>query len=352
MNELFLHSEEAYGFDDLYGEEAGDLYEGMAYDAEEFWPEAFLEEDLPLFFEDDLSADLEHTAMLEELDGLAEAYDGYDPSLFDEVDDMAEGLRAVLREDYADASSEEVHEALFDILETMSPAEGFSFAKALKQIGKAGKRVLRDPKVSQIAGTVLPVAGAAIGTVYGGPAGTAVGSQLGNVAASAFKGARKQRTTPAGRAQPGRPDARRPTAARRPSRTTTRLRPAASARPSPQGGSSAAAQLLTLTQNPEILKSLMALALGAQGRAAVNPKGSRATVPVGAVVNLLATLTRRAARDAEALYGGEQSLDPTDGEGYYGSQQSLYGEALYAEFLRGETQDIIEAEAINDVLYE
>lgn len=207
-------------------------------------------------------------------------YDAFDDAEFDESldedaefddSDFPEVLRESLREDYADAEPEELEAALDNMFEAMSPAESFNFAKALNQIGSGASAALSNPLVGQIARTALPIAGGAAGTLIGGPAGTAVGGALGQAAAKAL---------PSG--APSAPKAPRPVE-----------RPPAA--PSVANGSTAAAQGLVLTQQPEVLKSLLALALGQHGRAAVNG------VPVGAVMNLLSNVFTEAAADADEL---------------------------------------------------
>lgn len=192
----------------------------------------------------------------------------------EETVELAEALREVLHEDYRDATPEEMQEALFNILGTMTPAEGLNFGKILGQIRRAGKKVLDDPTVGQIAQVVLPVAGATVGTLAGGPAGTAIGGKLGQAAGQAFsKGSQ--------------PSSAAATAPVSPS--------------SPQGGSAAAEQLLQLTQNPDVLKSLSSLALGSLGNMNVKLGNGGPSVPVGGVMNLIGTLAGKAAVDADEL---------------------------------------------------
>lgn len=192
----------------------------------------------------------------------------------EETAELAEALREVLHEDYREATPEEMQEALFNILGTMTPAEGLNFGKILRQIRRAGKKVLDDPTVGQIAQVVLPVAGATVGTLAGGPVGTAVVGKLGQAAGQAFS-------------KGDQPTSAAPTAPVSPS--------------SPQGGSAAAEQLLQLTQNPDVLKSLSSLALGSLGNMNVKLGNGGPSVPVGGVMNLIGTLAGKAAADADEL---------------------------------------------------
>lgn len=208
---------------------------------------------------------------------------GEEEMWFDEAEEtveLAEALREVMHEGYKDATPEEMQEALFNVLGKMTPAESINFGKVLRQIGQAGKKILDDPTVAQIAQAVLPAAGATVGTVAGGPIGTAVGGTLGQAAVQAFPGARTTNTPAAAAAPPS------PT--------------------SPQSGSAAAEQLLQLTQNPDVLKSLSSLALGSLGNMNVKLGNDGQLVPVGGIMNLIGTLAGKAAADADELLRGSE----------------------------------------------
>jgi hypothetical protein len=101
-------------------------------------------------------------------------------------EELADVLRSSLRAEYADASDEELRDALEDIFDAMSPAEEFSFGAALSQAGKSFIRLAADPTFRQVVRTAAPIAGGALGTVIGGPVGTALGTRLGNLAAGAL----------------------------------------------------------------------------------------------------------------------------------------------------------------------
>lgn len=234
----------------------------------------------------------------EDLDWFPDEYDDIDAAdpadvLWDAVSDiesedmdatdLADVLWDALSDDYADADPDDVADALAEMLETMSPAEAFNFAKAFKQIGRSAGKVVANPVFGQIAGTVLPIAGGAVGTVFGGPVGTALGSSLGSAAAGALsKGARSR---------PGLPAVGR-------------------AIPAVAGGSAAAAQGLVLTQQPEVLKSLLALSMGSQGQKSVNG------VPVAKVLSMLSSVFGQAAADAdELMYLDQEGVDQADDSG-------------------------------------
>jgi hypothetical protein len=260
--------------------------------------------------------------LIEEEQYLDESLDADTDSFEDDVD-LAEILREALLEDYADATADEMDEALSSILDSMSPAESFNFAKALRQIEKGAAKALSDPLVGQIAATVLPVAGGAVGTLVGGPAGTALGSTLGTAAAKAL---------PA-----------RPSPAGRPKTPGSALVPTQPPTTSPvSGGSAAAMQGLVLSQQPDVLKGLLALALGEQGRKSVNG------VSVGSMMNLLSSVFGQAAADAdELLYGAEETpqyLLDADDYGYADPAIPAHrARALYSVLMDAENQDLEEA---------
>lgn len=206
----------------------------------------------------------------------------------DESADLAEALRESLVDEYADATASEMSEALANVLESMSPAEAFNFAKALKQIPRGAGRVLADPAFGQIAGSALPIAGGALGTVIGGPVGTALGTSLGTAAAKALP--RSPTKAPVSRtaAPPTAPPAATPAAA---------------------GGSAAAAQGLVLTQQPDVLKSLLALAMGQHGQKTVSG------VPVAKIMSMLSSVFGQAATDAdELMYLDQEAFEESSAE--------------------------------------
>ena len=239
-------------------------------------------------WEDDYSDALESAEEADDLsgDGMFEVFADYEPDMFDDAAALAEALREVLNEDYQDATPEEMQDILFNILDTMTPAAEFSVTSALRKISQAGKKVLRDPTVSQIAQTALPLTGSALGTIYAGPVGTDVGGKLGQAAGQAFTGGRKRWAMPAPAKK----------AAGNAMRGVTSVSHASS-----QSGSAAAAKLLGLTQNPDMLKSLLALALGSQGRESIQVGQDGPPVQLDGFMNLLSQLVSEAVADADEL---------------------------------------------------
>ena len=72
------------------------------------------------------------------------------------------------------------------------------------------------------------------------------------------------------------------------------------------GGSAAAAQGLVLSQQPEMLRSLLATALGQQGRQQVSG------VPVAQLLTLFSQVIGQAAADADELMYLEQQPDAAE----------------------------------------
>lgn len=262
-----------------------------------------------------------------------------------DAEDLADVLRSVLHEGYADASDEEMSDALANVLDSISPAEAFNFASALDRIGKGASQLISDPTFAAVAQTALPILGGAAGTMIGGPIGTALGGKLGSLAASALPTrpgpaqaaaqpvAAAPAQTAAVAASPGVAPAA--VAAAAPAASIPAITPPGIPPPVPgsaspvAGGSAAAAQGLVLTQQPDVLKSLLATALGQHGTATVSG------VPVAQVLGLLSQVFGKAAADAdELMYLGQQS-DAAEGvpDGADDSVDSLYADLLGADNL-------------------
>jgi hypothetical protein len=281
--------------------------------------------------------------------------------------ELADILRSTLREEYAGSSDEEMAGALDNVLDAMSPAEAYSFGSALNQIGKSASRLASDPAFIQIARTAAPIAGGALGTLIGGPVGTALGSKLGSLAANALP-------VPSAPRIPSAPTAPPAAAARVPSAVAAASpvipvpaapppvipappiipapageqpvasAPVPSAAPTPPdfplapgpasslaGGSAAAAQGLVLTQQPEVLRGLLATALGQHGRQRISG------IPVAQLLAMLSQVFGQAAADADELMYLGQQADATESvvldDVRAGPARSLYGDLLGADNL-------------------
>ena len=294
----------------------------------------------------------------------------------------ADVLRSALRSEYAHASDAELTGAVEIVLEAMSPAEALNFGAALDQIGKSGSTLTADPAFQQMVGTAAPIVGGAVGTVIGGPAGTNLGTQLGTLAASALPtpaapaappGPPPAATTPVAsplasppvspaRSVPAAPFAAvpagpppaaassvptpsplaSPTAPPAPSLPTVPPSvatapgaaqpldvPFATGSASPvAGGSAAAAQGLVMTQQPDVLRALLAAALGRHGRQRVSG------IPVGQLLALLSQVFAQAANDADELMYLHHEADVTEdvvATVPHGSIRSLYADLIGAD---------------------
>ena len=249
-----------------------------------------------------------------------------------EAEDLADVLRSAMREEYADASDEEIGDAHANVLDSVSPAEAINFASVLNRIGKSASQLVSDPTFASVAGTALPILGGAAGTLVGGPAGTAVGTALARAATSALP------AQPAPRAAPARP------AAAAPAPSTAVAAPVISP-PSPgptsavAGGSAAAAQGLVLTQQPDVLRSSLATALGQHGRKQVSG------VPAAQLLGLLSQVFGQAAADADELTYLEQQAD--DAESVPGDPPASSLRSLYADLLGADNFELAEAAGLD-----
>ena len=243
-------------------------------------------------------------------------------------------LREVLRDDLADASPEELDEAVGRILDSLSAAEGFNFAQALQQIGTSATKALSDPTVNAILRTAAPVALTGVASLVGGPLGGAVGSGLGKAVLSALPPAAgtPRPAVPTPPAAPG-TAATAPGAATPPGAPPRGVPVPAAAPSSPlAGGSAAAAQGLALMQQPEVLKALFSLALGQAGRPSVNG------IPVPQVMTMLSDVFGRAAEDAdELMYDSPEVYESADEVGAPDSH------ALYTTLMDVNARELAEA---------
>jgi hypothetical protein len=221
--------------------------------------------------------------------------------------ELAGLLGEALRDEYAYATPEELDEALGNVLDSLAPAEAYDFAKALQQAGKSARRVLEDPALARIAKTALPLAGGALG----GPAGMALGSGLGNVAAQALAA---PAMPPPGA---GAPPAGKPLVA---------------------AGSPAAATGFLLSQTRPALLATLATAMGDHGRKSIDG------VQVAEIMRLLSEVYAHAARDADELQEGssESPSYPLDAEGDFEAPTDR-ARALYTALVAAETEALSEA---------
>ncbi len=136
---------------------------------------------------------------------------------------------------------------------------------------------------------ILPVVGAGVGAVYGGPAGAAIGGQFGSVAAGALGGTQR----------PGQP----PPAPQA---------PPPGIQPAPQipGAPPAAAQLLQMCFRPEVLQALIAMLLGQAGAPNIPVGPANTPVPLGAFTNTISTLANQASAEYNAAVAANGATIP------------------------------------------
>jgi hypothetical protein len=273
-----------------------------------------------------------------------------------EAHELAEVLRSAMSEGYADAGAGEMSDAVDAVLESMSPAEAFNFSSALNRIAKSANQLLSDPTFVQVAQTALPIAG----TLVGGPAGAALGGLAANALSgraapppaaaprpaaalpppSAAPAAPPELPSPAA-PQPA-PGAPTPGAGAMPPPGTATTPPPEPAAPAPASpvtkGSAAAAQALVLTQQPDILRSLLATALGQHGRQQVSG------VPVAQVINLFSQVLGQAAADADELMYSQQRPESADtAEGILDDARADSVQSLYIDLLGTDNLELAEA---------
>jgi hypothetical protein len=253
---------------------------------------------------------------------------------------LADALRSAVREEYANASSEEMRNALEAIMGSMTAAEAFNFKSALDRMGKSAGRVLSDPTFIQVASTAAPIVLGAAGMAVGGPAGAALGAGLGNLAASALSARAAPSPAaaqPVAAAPPQGPPT--PTAAQPVVPAQVPTAPAAASPPeilppapipasSVAGGSAAAARALVLANQPDVLRSLLAAALGQSG------SRTSSGIPIAQVVTLFSEAVGQAAADADELMYLEQqpgAMESVNEAAYTDSAGSLYADLLGAD---------------------
>jgi hypothetical protein len=103
------------------------------------------------------------------------------------------------------------------------------------------------------------------------------------------------------------------------------------------GGSAAAAQGLVLTQQPDVLKGLLALAMGQQGKKSVNG------VPVPAIMSMLSSVFGQAAADADELMYLDEEGSSADGEALPDDSETSSGRSLYTTLMDVENYELGEA---------
>src|SRR5438132_3085610 len=170
-------------------------------------------------------------------------------------------------------------------------AEGLNdFLGAISQVGtQVGQRL---PSISQ---------GALQGASMGAAAGP-YGALLGAVGGAVAGGLTAPAAPPAVQAPPAQP----PAPPAQPAVPAPPAQPPAPAPTAAAGGSPAAAQLLGLLAQPQVMQALIAMALGGAGARTVPVAGT--AVPVAAVPSALSVLANQAASEYAEVFGDEAAV--------------------------------------------
>jgi hypothetical protein len=214
-------------------------------------------------------------------------------------------IRGVLSAEYRDLPDESVEAVVQASLGEVAPEDLEGFLSSLKDFGQA---------IAKAAPSVLPIVGTVAGTVLGGPVGAKLGGSLGQMAGGAIHGAASGQSASTIFQRAGGSLASQ----------AASLIPGLGAA---GGGSPAAAQLLAILNRPEIIQSLMSMALGSAGRSHIHVGGSPAAprspvapgspvsapvpVPVGAFANLIGMLAHQASAEYNASVAHEGESVPS-----------------------------------------
>jgi hypothetical protein len=100
------------------------------------------------------------------------------------------------------------------------------------------------------------------------------------------------------------------------------------------GGSTAAAQGLILTQQPQVLQGLLSAALGQHGQSTVGG------VPVSQLLGMLSQVFGQAAADADELMYSEQQDADAEGQESYADNSGI---SLYTSLVDADNLELAEA---------
>lgn len=220
-------------------------------------------------------------------------------------------VRSAVRDEYAEMSAED--------LETVLAREGIDAAAMEGFFDDVGSFIKKAaPVVGQVAQRALPgiVSGATTGAALG-PWGALGGALIGGVTSAISSGGR-----PGGAAAPARAGggplgaiagAAAPALAGLAGGAGPLGAIASAAGPALAGlagggGGNVAGTLLNVLRDPQVMHSLMSLALGSAGRQTVPVGASQTPVPTSAVANLIGQLGSRAFAQAEAVAEPSEAL--------------------------------------------
>lgn len=217
-------------------------------------------------------------------------------------------IRSAVREDYAEMCAEDLERVLAREGIDAPAMEGF-----FDDVGNFFKKAA--PVVGQVAQRALPgiVSGATTGAALG-PWGALGGALIGGVTSALSGGGR-----PGGAPAPARGGGALGAIASAAAPAIAGLAgsggpvgaiasAAAPALAGIAGGGNPAGALLSVLQNPQVLQSLMSLAMGSAGRQTVPVGASQTPVPTSAVANLIGQLGSGAFAQAEAVAEPSEAL--------------------------------------------
>lgn len=265
-----------------------------------------------------------------------------------------DSLRDLLPRRIAEAPEEVAWHHLKEAYSALTPAQQQGFAVLSMQ--NASENILRDMgrNLSGIARTIAPVAQVAaplVGTMIGGPAGAMLGSGLGNLIGGAAGQGSATRRTAQGAGARGRTRAQSPAGLgqmlgqigtggipqslgslsqilggvlQAPSTRTSPAAPSAPpppAAPAPNTPNPAAAQLMALLANPQLIQALLAQVLGTTGMAGAatvqQSTGEEIRIPFAELMSTLGECALRAAAESVKLGTYESEDYLTDRRGNY-----------------------------------
>ncbi len=218
-------------------------------------------------------------------------------------------LRRNLNSNLANRSDEAIEAAFEKMGMDTEAAEGF-----FSDLGNFAKK---------LAPTVLPIAGAALGTVVGGPVGTALGSSLGRVAGQAI----------AGNAPPGGVGG-----------AIGAVASGALGGLIGGGGSPAAGQLLQTLTKPETLQAVASMAMGpGAGRQDISVGDN--SVPTGTFARLLSLLAGKMEAEYNASVSALREGVPEYMQDFAGQPK---GDPMVADHRAAVLYELLEASATDE----
>ncbi len=238
-----------------------------------------------------------------------------------------ESIKNVLAPAFRGSSGEQVAGAVRATMDSLSPVEQAAFARLslqntlenlhsedfMQSLGQFGRSVSQAlPGILRTVAPIAQVAAPLVGTLIGGPIGGMAGNMLGGLIGQAGGG-------PPPRPQSPRPAAQQPFAGfaapaampQQPYQQPIQQQypPQQNALAAGAGSNPAAAQLMALLANPQLLQAILGQVMGQAGQGAASvqtPAGPPAQIPFAALMNSVSELAQRAAEES-VQGGGDES---------------------------------------------